>query len=164
MNIENLNRVIEAIRSEPNHFVMRSWNTAGGIDASDEARSTLARNNPCNTAGCIGGWMDSLALADIADGKMEAGASIGSDQPLTLVAAFAGVERGDLDDLFHMDHYWSMFRFDRLPDAQRAEAGARAVEIFRNTGESDWKRALEETGLLDYMRGDSITIDGNTYR
>lgn len=161
MNIDNINRVIEAIRAEPNHFVMRDWTTApdaGDNFENEDARRTLARNNPCNTVGCIGGWADSLALNDIADGKMQPPESTyGADRlyPTELAAAFFGVSprSAELDSLFHMDRKFSMAKFDRLPDEKRAEVGARALEIFRdNNGKSDWKRALEEGGVLDKVQ------------
>lgn len=176
MNIDNINRVIAAVRAEPHHFVMEDWNTAGG-DSGPAVRLTLARNNPCNTAGCLGGWMDSLALCDIADGKMAAPVVSGEDlkdgigSQLYLAARFIGMAESEqgwgsgLDMLFHMDRHFSMIRFDRLPPKARAEAGARALEIFRdNDGRSNWTRALEETGLLGYMEGGEVAIDGQTYR
>lgn len=177
MNIDNINRVIAAVRAEPHHFVMKDWNTATNAAESfpEKKRLSLARNNPCNTAGCLGGWMDSLALCDIADGKMKP--PILSDEdlidgrinPLDLAARFIGVAAeqhwgSELDMLFHMDRHLSMTRFDRLPPKARAEAGARALEIFRDTGKSNWERALSETGLLGYMEGGEVAIDGQTYR
>ena len=169
MNIDNINRVIAAVRAEPHHFVMADWNTATNAAESfpEGKRLSLARNNPCNTAGCLGGWMDSLALCDIADGKLTAPDpdEEGKVQPAALAAHFIGVSKWHMDDLFHMDHRYSMPLFDELPPKTRAEAGARALEIFRdNDGESNWTQALEETGLLEYMKGGEITIDGQTYR
>jgi hypothetical protein len=179
MNIDNINRVIAAVRAEPHHFVMEDWNTASSAitNFNPADRLTLARNNPCNTAGCLGGWMDSLALCDIADGKMAAPVVSDEDlkdgigSPLYLAARFIGMAESEqgwgsgLDMLFHMDRHFSMIRFDRLPPKARAEAGARALEIFRdNDGRSNWTRALEETGLLGYMEGGEVAIDGQTYR
>lgn len=177
MNIDNINRVIAAVRAEPHHFVMAEWNTAttAADNFSEKKRLSLARNNPCNTAGCLGGWMDSFALCDIADGKMtppiisDEDLIDGTANPLYWAAHFIGVAaRGygsGLDMLFHMDRCFSMMRFDRLPPKARAEAGARALEIFRdNDGESNWTQALEQTRLLEYMEGGEITIDGQTYR
>jgi hypothetical protein len=168
MNIENINRVIAAVRAEPHHFVMKDWNTASnainGFRVPD--RLTLAKNNSCNTAGCLGGWMDSLALADIEDGKLTAPSDEdGISSRSGMAAHFIGVtSTWRLDGLFYMDHQFSMERFDKLPPKARAEAGARALEIFRDSdGESDWERALRETGLLNYMEGGEITIDGQTY-
>lgn len=170
MNIDNINRVIDAIRNEPQHFAMVEWITANmGAEYATNVRLTLCRGNPCNTAGCLGGWMDSLALADIADGKMTAPKPRDGHlmvYPTEMAAAFIGVEAHsqELHALFHMEFKFGMPRFDRLPDAKRAEAGARALEIFRdNGGKSDWRKALEETGLLSYMRGELIIIDGITY-
>lgn len=175
MNIDNINRVIAAVRAEPHHFVMADWNTAASAADSfpEEKRRSLARNNPCNTAGCLGGWMDAFALCDIADGKMAPpvvsdGILVdGTESPLVLAAHFIGVAEyawgSELDHLFHMDRDFRMSRFDRLPPKARAEAGARALEIFRDTGKSNWTQALSETGLLEYMEGDKIEIDGQTY-
>ncbi len=170
MNIDNINRVIAAVRAEPHHFVIEEWNTASsavtGFNPTD--RLTLARNNPCNTAGCLGGWMDALALCDIEDGKLTAPAFDPYEEyrvgPAALAAHFIGVSRWQTDDLFHMDRQYSMPRFDQLPPKTRAEAGARALEIFRDSnGKSDWTQALKQTGLLEYMEGDEVTIDGQTY-
>lgn len=166
MNIDNINRVIAAVRAEPHHFVMEEWNTAGS-DGGAALRLTLARNNPCNTAGCLGGWMDSLALADIQDGKMIAPEGDAYDHvcPMELAGQFIGIKHYLMDRLFHMDREYVMSRFDRLPPKARAEAGARALEIFRDSnGKSDWTQALRETGLLKYMEGGEVTIDGQTYR
>jgi hypothetical protein len=169
MNIDNINRVIEAVRNEPTHFVMKEWNTADNGSRLEESRLTLTRNNPCNTAGCLGGWMDSLALADIADGKMEPPNPRPYEvavYPTDMAAAFVGVQMGDheLNALFHMDDRYCLSRFDRLPAEKRAEAGVRVLEIFRDTEESDWTLALKETGLLDYMSGSPLTIGDQTYR
>jgi hypothetical protein len=169
MNIENLNRVIEAIRNEPHHFVMMNWNTASEGPDETSLRVSLARNNPCNTAGCIGGWMDALGLTDIADGKMEPVTPEYEGGPvygIFVAAAFIDLPRQswELRQLFHMDRNFSMTRFDNLPPQKRAEAGIRAVEIFRDSGgKSDWRQALQDTGLLEFMNGGEITIDGVTY-
>jgi hypothetical protein len=161
MNIDNINRVIAAVRDEPHHYKMVNWNSAGDRDA--EKRITLARNNPCNTVGCFGGWMDALALCDIADGKMKEPVRRYDDDTnaQVMAKAFIGMEdaepsRSDqLMRLMHMDFIWNMTRFDRLPDSARSLAGVRALEIFRdNSGKSDWTRALDETGLLPYMSHD----------
>jgi hypothetical protein len=159
MNIDNINRVIAAVRAEPHHFVMKDWitNCAHPSDYTPENRLQLARNNPCNTAGCLGGWMDSLALCDIQDGKMQEPDPDENDvslRPSKLAAAFVGVDAGDfqLERLFHMDHLYSLSRFDRLPDEDRAKAGARALEIFRDTGKSNWTQALQDTGVLEQVR------------
>lgn len=154
MNIDRLNRVIEAIRAEPKHFVMSDWIHLG--DAEVSGNDIDPQNLKCGTAGCIGGWAEILAASDARLGKYEIPNYPDSDAQVrgsTLSALWLDVpdgsyERDELTNLFMMDHKFNMGDFDELSPEDRAKAAIRAIEIFRDTGTSNWEQALRETGLL----------------
>lgn len=173
MNHERIQLVIDAIRKEPTHFKMEEWidGIVGGSGAKGNAKIQLAELK-CGTAGCIGGWMESLAWAAEKKGEFIVPMVTydGIAEPAAaykIAAEFIGIDLHDehgwhtklgweLYRLFHMERSYSMTRFDRLFSAEeRAAAAIRALEIFRDTGKSNWRQALEETGLLERFNSHS---------
>src|SRR5262245_22385766 len=107
MNKERLNRVIEQIKAEPTHFVMSDWVNTGDPKDLEALR--------CGTAGCIGGWIETLARADEHKGLFVLGTPVYGGQFNGGTIANKWLEiyddpsqsgadlRGELDSLFHMD-------------------------------------------------------------
>ncbi len=159
MNVERLNRIIERIRSEPAHFIMADWIESGQFGTNSK-KALLELE--CGTAGCIGGWAETLANADAAKGLYKFPLDYDNEpiHHMSAAADWLGVhDKGSddwrqLDNLFMMDHEFNMENFDRLEPEERARAAIRAIEIYRDTGSSDWVRALDETGLRDEVERD----------
>lgn len=157
MRIDRLNALIENLRAEPEHYVMSNWINSG---LGTEDKKDLVELK-CGTAGCLGGWLDSMANVEVRKGSFILPDTIPLHtlHGLNGAAAYLEINEEDpkyweLDNLFMMDRIFDMERFDKLPAEDRAKAGIRAVEIFRDTGSSDWRRALEETGLIEEVEGD----------
>lgn len=155
MDIANINRVIEKVKAEPKLYKMTDWVNfdMNKYYASQDALEAMAEGNTCGTAACLGGWMNILAIADKRAGDPRY-ADISEGQSTRLVGAFLG--SGSTYGLFNMANksgeYLSMPHFDKLPAEDRARAGVRVLEIFRDTGKSDaWAQALRETGLYEQV-------------
>lgn len=163
MDIANINRVIEAVKASPKAYKMTYWVNFAKYNVSFDTLNAMANGDTCGTAACIGGWMNVLALRDKAAGD-ERYANINAGENSAMVATFLGIPVDEyslevgrsLSSLFNMvssePHVWlSMPRFDELAPEDRARAGVRALEIWRDTGKADWPRALRETGLYDQV-------------
>lgn len=138
-----IDKLIEAIRSEPNRFKMASWYSGGGLD------KFMKRD--CGTAACIGGWIEAFARVDLKIDRPISSAEeiawLGIDTTEGQMAKlFIASSEGEFGYLARLD----MKSFDRLLNAEeRSRAGVRVLEILRDTGRTDWPRALQETGLAD---------------
>ncbi len=129
MNVDNINRWIEAVRTEtlngePFAFDMGRW-------ISDHDLTQNSHGHTCGTAACLGGAADMLAAADhgVDPRKLD----------IADLAAWTGVPEGLLDDLFYPrnEHYADAY------DATPAQ-GARVLELLRDTRLVQWDRALAE--------------------
>src|SRR5262245_4194919 len=163
MRIDRLNALIENMRANPEHYVMSDWLSHGlGLDEKQDLVELK-----CGTAGCIGGWLDSMANVEAKAGTFTIPpehSGPGLFGGINAAADYLEIDEEDdkywqLDNLFMMDRVFDMTRFDKLPAEDRAKAGIRAVEIFRDTGKSDWRRALTETDTLEFVEDDSDEYD-----
>ncbi len=157
LNIENINRVIEAIKADGKAFKMLNF-------VQSESASAVKDNygNPrqwdCGTAMCIAGWANLIRLEDAGNKpKLNTG---GSDPYHNEFARqFANEDRAahwlgfdgsyEARPLFYMsyncwDGQHERNQFDALPDDVRSKAGIYVLEHLRDTGAIDWPAAIEK--------------------
>lgn len=148
MNIDNINRVIEQLELEKaarrKSFVMGSF--AQYIDEDKVPEGEYGRFHSCNTALCIAGWSNALRLTSVGQGRKTFFDAAENDNA---ARRWLGLNSQQADELFYMlryylgsDHHIGS-NFDRLPAQLRYDAGIKVLQILRETGEVDWKRAVD---------------------
>lgn len=159
VNQENLERIAQAIESEPEHFKMREWLTG------TEKAEHVAQHR-CGTAACIGGWVDVLRAKDFFDqhGRwpFRSEDSYSNSYKRLEWLGFEDVESAVATQWWYLttmnnelvaddggDEYLMMGRFDDLLPEERAKAGAEVVLRFAKTGRAMWGTVLKELGLYD---------------
>lgn len=138
VSIENINRLIEKLRAEAEHFKMSRW-----VTVQNRPGHTSDLNAPlsCGTAACIGSWAGYLAMQDAKQGL--ALSDVGT-YGFFKSKPHSTEGNHEIESLFHMDFDYSMTAFDEYPDDVRVKVAIRALEIFRDTGCSDWRQALRD--------------------
>ncbi len=125
MNIENMDRWIEAVRAEHAagtdfQFDMEVWRLPiPGVNA---------HGHPCGTVACLGGTADMLVAAD-------------RDLPVWIIdrahlVEWIGIPAEVLDLIFHPTIEGA---YDATP-----EVGARVLERLRDTGEECWAEIVAQ--------------------
>lgn len=158
MHQENLERIAQAIESEPKHFQMKNW-----LTGTDEVKHVAQHR--CGTAACIGGWVDVLRAQDFFDqhgrwphsGDNHAASHkrlewLGFDDEESAVSTqwwHLTVMNNELVDDDSGDEYLMMGYFDGLLPEERGKAGAEVVRRFAQTGRSLWGTVLKELDLYE---------------
>ncbi len=169
MDIANINRVIEQVKAEPAMFKMSHW-VSSAADPYNDSRSIVkqAADAPaCGTAACLGGWMHILAMRDAknGDGRYEDDDLYSYDR---MLAKFLGIAPHNVQEIVPLfsigvkpgeERVWMSTFDNELTPEERAAAGVRALELFRDTGEARvWGQALTETGLYDKVESGFVQI------
>lgn len=138
VNVENIDKLIEWIKADQGkHFLMSGWQTY-----IDRPNSMVTKYEYCNTAFCLGGWIDQHL-------QREAGAADATlrfyAMPETYVergAAWLGLPERKVSELFYMPVESSREYFDRLPESERAAIAIKVLEHLKITGEVNWEAYL----------------------
>lgn len=147
-NAKRINQIIERLRQDQaigTHFRMSDY--AKAIKGDDHHIY-----QECNTAFCMAGWANFFRLKEEAPAKLNSRlyyiANVTADN---LACEWLEIDGEQACKLFYMrdDCYptISMELFDLLPAEQRYPAGIRVLEILRDEGHTDWRRAIKEAGI-----------------
>lgn len=146
MNIDNINRVIEALEREreAKHetFMMGGFSYYIG---SDDGEARDGRYHGCNTALCIAGWANTLQMSERTKRSSRfSGASTNFER----AQRWLGLREEQAWKLFYMGgSIMRLSEFDYLPAALRYHAGIRVLQILRETGKVDWLQAMRCAGI-----------------
>lgn len=130
LNIENIDKVIAAIKAEPELLKMYGWN-GQKVDAP----------NICGTAACIGGWAEIIAKKE--------GFVVEYNSNILGPSQWLGLNRELENDLFLMNGDIQRKMFDKKPAPMRAKVAIEVLENLKATGVVDWNSALIRNGLDD---------------
>lgn len=120
VNVENINKMIEAIKASVDPIKMSGF---------------VSRNGECGTTACIAGWANILRTEEKGTGRAWR-AEFESEEGAT---AFMGISYNLGNALFYD------FRADRLNDEDRKTAAIRLLERLRDTGGTSWDEVLDTT-------------------
>jgi len=165
VNKANVDQLISWVKADVAHFKMQAWTSY-----LDRPEAQPVRYEPCNTAFCLGGliwWHQEINNGTV---KSEIDLEEPSDEAfIRRGRTFLDLDYDTARDLFFMNFdgfgmWWSTReRFDEMSDAFRERATVQVLEHLRDTGEVDWKKAIEDTAaaLGEPWEGDnsSDTID-----
>lgn len=156
MNIENINKVIEAIKADRekpvSHFTMGSY--ASIIDF--EARPGDVKGyQVCNTAMCIAGWANTIRMLDINDPRLKTDAYFDYVGNRFEAAHWLGISDEDAKHMFFMENkdaentggQDALDAFDKSDRDARYNAAIAVLEHLRDTGNADWQKALRSHSL-----------------
>lgn len=123
-NVDNLNKMIEAIRAEKQPIRMAGF---------------VASNTACGTTACLAGWANILRQ----DG-LHKGLYYTDDQgrEIRFGNSIAASEWMGISE-YHGDRLFYNFAADELPFDQRKEAAIRLLERIRDTGDGAWSDVIQ---------------------
>lgn len=155
MNVENIQKVIEAIKADAKAFKMYNFvqNPAAPTDIYGAPMEWT-----CGTAMCVAGWANLIRLEETGkspkkvkrttDGLNEFARQFSNEDA---ARSWLGLDMEQSDSLFYMrsddEGYGQGERerveFDELPDEVRAKAGVIVLEnLIATGGEVDWGLAI----------------------
>jgi len=129
VNVENVDKLIKYMkRLKADKFIMQDWITG------DNGSSTTT--NGCGTTACIAGWCKIMNKSD--------------DSPLSHAERFLGGTPYYTLMMYDENGYsltldggrFQTWDFDKLPAKDRKALMIKALEYFRDTGETGWQKIM----------------------
>ncbi len=155
MNIENINKVIEALKADRDHpiqhFKMRDF-----ADIIDFGKREGEGYQVCNTAMCVAGWANTIAMLERNDPDLKTAAYFGSAGDKYAAAEWLGIDLTQADHIFFMEKddntengsgQTALNMFDAANRDARYAAAIEMLETLRDTGRASWQQALLNNGL-----------------
>lgn len=145
MNVENLNKVINAIKNDRDkdvsHFKMGVFS-----DTIDRAKQTEEGYQLCNTAMCVAGWANTINMIENNAPELTTEEYFDFVEDTDNAASWLDISNEDADHIFYMRGA-NIGSFDLANKDKRYAAAIEMLEHFRDTGEANWLRALRLHGL-----------------
>ena len=117
------------------------------LDKNPEEYHNVSTYQACNTAFCLAGWSNFIALQDenLPLNKMaNFGSLVGNE---TTAADWLGINMNNAKFLFYMRSSIARQIFDAETAPARCMAAIAVLEHLRDTGEVDWQAACEKAGI-----------------
>lgn len=153
MNVENINKVIEALKADRDkpvsHFKMAIFGQI--IDYGKDPVSPGYQ--VCNTAMCIAGWANTIRMVETNDPALLTREYFCKVDAREDARAWLDIDEADAEHIFFMsnskdsDCQDAIDAFDAAPSAPRYAAAIELLTHLRDTGEANWQRALRLHGL-----------------